>query len=72
MKAAPVFGIVPDGYWPDGRPRPWRRVEVIERNGRMATIRYRDDQTVTTVPAASIYSGNAPIDRPAPLFGVNP
>ena len=56
-------GLVADGYWPDGHFRPWRSVVVLNRaGGSFVRIRYVDDESEATVPASSVYSGNAASD----------
>ncbi len=51
-------GIVPDGFFPDGQSRPWRKVVVLSRSGRMVRVRY-DDGTEGSVTASAVYSGDA-------------
>lgn len=49
-----MIKYVPDGYYQDGKSRPWKEVEILEITGNMATIKYLDSGNIMPCPVAAL------------------
>ena len=46
--------LVPDGYFPNGDSRPWRKALVLEAKGKFISFCYLDNSEQGTAPLYSI------------------
>ena len=44
----------PDGFFPDGRSRPWREIRIMSIEDGMARFRYVDTGTVGHCPVSGL------------------
>ena len=49
-----MIDFVPDGYFPNGQSRPWKKVKVLERKGKFVKVRFFDNKQVLHVPVYSL------------------
>lgn len=49
-----MIKYVPDGYYQDGKSRPWKEVEVLEIIENMATIKYVDSGNIMPCPVNAL------------------
>lgn len=51
------ISFVPDGYYPNGEPKPCRNVIILELNDKFAKIKYIDTKEIATCPVSTINFG---------------